>query len=284
MSDSPHDSATKTDLANSIVDLGRYPITTPDSDNYQQIVERSRSHLTQEMLLALPGFLSAEGLELLLKDAHKLEPKAFHSVKQGNPYNIPMTEDMDEHHPARIFSSSERHGVAYHDMAGTAMEALYRWPPLQRFVADVLGLPKIYLHEDPSNALVLQIYKPGDHLAWHFDRANFSTILQLQKAEDGGYFEAAPGIRSADEQNHEGVRSLLCGEQNSPISRRSEPGTFVIMYGRNCLHRVTKVFGKQARMSLILSYEEEPGMKLDPELRKLFFGPDAPDDARYESL
>ena len=155
------------------------------------------------------------------------------------------------------------------------MEALYRWPAMRRFVANVLGLPKVYLHEDPSNALVLQIYKPGDHLAWHFDRANFSTTLQLQKADKGGYFEAAPGLRDEQEENLEGVRSLLCEEQDAPFKRRSEPGTFVIMYGRNCLHRVTKVVGDRARISLILSYEEEPGVRLDPEIRQLFFGPDA---------
>ena len=143
------------------------------------------------------------------------------------------------------------------------MEVLYRWPVLQRFVADVLGLPRVYLHEDPSNALVLQIYKPGDHLGWHFDKANFSTIVQLQKADDGGYFEAAPGIRNEAEENYEVVRSLLREERDAPFRRRSEPGTFVLMFGRNCMHRVTKVLGDQARISLILSFEEQPGMKLD---------------------
>jgi hypothetical protein len=44
------------------------------------------------------------------------------------------------------------------------------------------------------------------------------------------------------------------------------------------MHRVTKVLGDKARISLILSYEEQPGMKLNPELRKVFFGPDAPND------
>ena len=267
-----------TSSAARFVDLDLYPLTTPDSASYRHIVDDSRARLSQHGLLALPGFLSPEGLRLLLEDARRLEPKAYRSVKEGNPYGVPVTDDMAEHHPARFLSSTERHGVAFHDMGGTVMETLYRWAPLHRFVADILGLPKLYLHEDPSNAVVLQIYKPGDHLAWHFDRANFSTTLQLQEADEGGYFEAAPGIRDEDEENFEAVRSLLCGDQDPPFKRRSDPGTFVIMYGRNCLHRVTEVFGDRARISLILSYEEEPGLKLDPELRKLFFGPEAPDD------
>ena len=278
MSNSQNQLTTEDSLAATMIDLDRYPITTPNSADYQQIVEQSRTQLNKEMLLALPGFLNQEGLRLLLEDAHSCEPQAYRSAKKGNPYNVPVTDDMDERHPARIFSTSERHGVGYHDMGGTAMEVLYRWPVLQRFVADVLGLPRVYLHEDPSNALVLQIYKPGDHLGWHFDKANFSTIVQLQKADDGGYFEAAPEIRNEAEENYEAVRSLLLEERDAPFRRRSEPGTFVLMFGRNCMHRVTKVLGKKARISLILSYEEQPGMKLNPELRKVFFGPDAPND------
>jgi alkylated DNA repair dioxygenase AlkB len=278
MSIAQHVQATEAHTPSTFIDLEHYPLTAPDSSGYQEVVEDSRAQLSLHAILALPGFLNPHGLRLLLENAHQLDPKAYHAVKKSNPYRVQVTDDMDERHPARILSSTARHGVAYHDMGGTAMEALYRWPPLRRFVADVLGLPKVYLHEDPSNALVLQIYKPGDHLAWHFDRANFSITLQLQKADEGGYFEAAPAIRDEEEENHEGVRALLCEEHEAPFKKRSEPGTLAILYGRNCLHRVTKVVGDRARISLILSYEEEPGLRLDPETRKLFFGPDAPDD------
>lgn len=260
------------------IDLERYPLTTPEAPEYRQVVLHARAQLAERGLLALPGFLSPQGLRRLAREAEELTPKAFHCVKENNPYGIPISDDLAADHPARVLSPTERHGVAYHDMGQTAMAALYRWPALRRFVADILGLPKLYLHEDPSNALVLQIYKPGCRLAWHFDRARFSTILQLQKADEGGYFEAAPAIRSAEEENHEGVRRLLLEQQAAPIRRRSEPGTFVIIFGQNCLHRVTEVIGESARISLILAYEEEPGQKLDPELRKLFFGPGAPDD------
>ncbi len=269
---------TDADAPAAFIDLERYPLTAPDSAGYVRVIEDARGRLAQSALLALPGFLSAHGLRRLREDARALEPRAHRSVKQSNPYNVPVTDDMPDDHPARILSTTERHGVAYHDMGGTAMAALYRWAPLGRFVADVLGLRQVHLHEDPSNALVLQIYKPGDQLAWHFDRAHFSTILQLQKADEGGYFEAAPNIRSEGDENLEGVHAILSEKREPPFRGRSEPGTFVIIFGRNCLHRVTRVIGEHARISLILSYEEQPGMKLDAKTRKLFFGPDAPDD------
>ena len=260
------------------IDLARYPLAARDSAKYARVIAQARTDLAQNALLALPGFLSPLGLRRLRAEAHELEPKAHRSVKESNPYNMAVTDDLSGDHPARILSPTRRHGVAYHDMGGTAMEALYCWPPLARFVADVLELPQAYLHEDPSNAVVLQIYKPGDQLAWHFDRAHFSTIMQLQKADVGGYFEAAPGIRNDGDENLAGVRAILTGEREPPITRRSEPGTFVIIFGNNCLHRVTEVVGEQARISLILSYEDAPGRKLDGKLRKLFFGPNAPDD------
>ncbi len=260
------------------VNLERYPLTAPESPGYQQVVQQSRTRLLKRGLVALPGFLSPRGLRCFLQETEDLTPRAFHSAKQANPYGTPVSDDLAADHPARIQSPTDRHGLAYHDMRETAMEALYRWPNLQRFVADVLDLPRLYLHEDPSNAMVLQIYKPGGRLAWHFDRARFSTTLQLQKADAGGAFEAAPQIRNEDDENLTGVRELLLEEQTPPVQSRSEPGTFVIMFGRNCLHRVTEVIGETARISLILSYEEEPGVKLDVATRKLFFGPDAPDD------
>jgi hypothetical protein len=261
------------------IDLERYPLTAPNTALYAEMIGEARNRLAQSALLAFPGFLSPDGLRRLLEDAQALEPKAHRSVKTSNPYNVAVTDDMADDHPARIASPTSRHGVAFHDMGGTAMAALYRWPPLLRFVADVLGLQQVFLHEDPSNAVVLQIYKPGDRLAWHFDRAHFSTILQLQKADDGGFFEAAPGIRGEVDENLAGVRAILSEEHTPPFRGRSEPGTFVIIFGRNCLHRVTQVVGEKARISLILSYEEEPGRKLDAKTRKLFFGPDAPDDS-----
>ncbi|MBT6204269.1 MAG: hypothetical protein P8Q36_20175 [Alphaproteobacteria bacterium] len=264
----------------SLVDLERYPLLERESPAYQALVDDLHDRLLAEKILPMEDFLTPEGIRLLLADAETMEPSAYHCAKTGNPYGIdPAKIDaLPNGHPGKIMSPTVRDGVAYHDMQGSLCAALYAWPPLRRFVADVLKVPELYLQDDPSNALVLQFYKPGGKLAWHFDRSKYSTILQLQAADEGGYFEAAPGIRDAENENYDAVRALVLGETEPPLRRKSKPGTFVIINGNHTLHRVTDIGGDRARMSLILAYEEEPGVLLPVYLRRIFFGPDCPGD------
>jgi hypothetical protein len=264
----------------SLVNLERYPLLARDSDAYRQLVADLHEQLMSDNILPMQDFLTPDGIALMLEDTRTLEPKAFHCLKDGNPYGIDPSDihELPGDHPGRIMSPTERYGVGYHDMHGSACAALYAWPPLRQFIADILTLPELFLQEDPSNALVLQFYKPGGNLAWHFDRSRFSTLLQLQMADKGGFFEAAPGIRDDENENHDAVRALVLGESDPPLRRRSKPGTLVILHGNYTLHRVTEVFGERDRISLVLAYEEEPGVRLPVYLRRIFFGPGCPDD------
>ena len=264
----------------SLVDLKRYPLLERESPAYQTLVDTLHERLVAENILPMEGFLTPEGVKLLVADAATMESKAFHCAKTGNPYGIDPSEigALPDGHPGKIMSPTVRDGVGYHDMQGSLCAALYAWPPLRQFVADVLKLPELFLQDDPSNALVLQFYKPGGKLAWHFDRSKYSTILQLQAADEGGFFEAAPGIRDDENENYDAVRGLVLGKTEPPLRRKSKPGTFVIINGNHTLHRVTDIGGHRARMSLILAYEEEPGVRLPVYLRRIFFGPDCPGD------
>ena len=195
-----------------------------------------------------------------------------------NAYGGAIDEAAPADHPCRILGETDRHGVAYHQMHESSLADLYRWPPVRQLVADVIGRLCLYLHEDPSNALVLQIFSAGGRLAWHFDRAGFSCIIQLQAAEEGGEFEFVRGLRSPEDECFDDVKAVLLGDRARVERRSAEPGTFSIFDGTRTLHRVTPVRGDRPRMSLVLSYEERPGVKLDAATRRRFFGPDAPDD------
>lgn len=261
-----------------IVDLATYPLDRPDSDDYRQIVAEQSRNLARTGLVNLEGFLTRDGISRLAGEIDALMPCAHYAEKRENPYGAPITADLPDDHPYRILATTERYGIAFHQMRGSALEDLYRWPPLRQFVADVTGHGKLYLHDDPSNALVVQIYKTGGGLAWHFDRALFSTILNLQESEQGGAFECVPGLRTPDDACFDEVRDVLL-ENSDRVSRRyAKPGSFSIMLGRYALHRVTTIEGPTPRMSLILSYEDRPGVRLDVATRKMFFGSTAPDD------
>jgi alkylated DNA repair dioxygenase AlkB len=264
--------------AAALIDLARYPIDDPASARYREVVAEGRRALTSNGALALEGFISAAGLERLQAEAAALVAGSQYSAKEECAYGLQPDADVPEDHPYRIKRSSQRHCAAHHKMTGTALDALYRWPPVRRLVADLMAKPKLYLHEDPSNALVLMIYKTGDHLAWHFDRAQYSNIIELQASEAGGVFEFAPRLRQPDDECFEDVRAVLTGDRARVVQPRSKPGAFTMFEGQFALHQVTPVEGPTTRISLVLSYEEQPGVKLDVATRKFFFGDDAPDD------
>ena len=264
--------------AASLIDLDRYPIDDRARARYREVVAQGRRDLAANGALALEGFITAVGLERLQAEAAALIPRAQFSAKQESPYGLTADDDVPEDHPYRIKGMSQRHCAAHHVMPGTALDALYRWPPVRRLVADLMAKPELYLHEDPSNALVLMIYKAGDRLAWHFDRAQYSNIIELQAAEAGGVFEYVPGLRTAGDECFDDVRAVLTGERSRVVQSRARPGAFTMIEGNFALHRVTPIEGATPRMSLVLSYEEEPGVKLDVATRRFFFGEDAPDD------
>ena len=261
-----------------IINLEKYTLDYPETDRYRQIVTECSRELSQTGLVNLENFLTREGTSRLVAEIEARMPESHFAQRRDNPYGAPITDDLPDDHPYRILAPTERYGIAFHQMRGTVIEDLYRWPALRKFVADVTDHSKLYLHDDPCNALVVQIYKTGGGLAWHFDRALFSTILNLQESEAGGAFECVPGLRNPADPCFDEVRDVLLGHSRRVEQHYAKPGSFSIMLGRYALHRVTTIEGPTPRMSLILSYEDRPGVRLDVSTRRKFFGPMAPDD------
>lgn len=262
-----------------LVNLDKYPINDPDSKNYRSLVNQCRQKLATKRLINVESFLTDAGTITLAQEVEDRMPTAFYNARKSNPYGVVDSEGLPADHPYRIYGDTERYGLARHDLLNSTLDALYTWPPLMRFVGDVLGLDDIFLHEDPSNALVAQIYKPGGGLAWHFDRALFSTILNISEPEDGGVFECVPDLRTSDDPCFDDVRDVLLDKSNYVERYRVKAGSFTIMYGRYTMHRVTRVVGERARVSVVLAYEDRPGVRLDVPTRRLYFGPTAPDDS-----
>ena len=55
----------------------------------------------------------------------------------------------------------------------------------------------------------------GDELQWHFDQTDFVVSLALQDADEGGDFEVAPFIRTADDEHYDDVARVLAGDRES---------------------------------------------------------------------
>lgn len=253
------------------VNLSDFPLRHPDSEAYKHLVEDWRSQLTATGLINLEGFLTSEGIERMRTEVYERLPNAFHSVHGAQAYFNKMPGDF----PTDALGS-DTHCLGHHNLQGSVMDTLYNWEPLRNFIAALTGNAKVYLHEDPTNALVVQVYKPGCWTGWHFDRAIFTTIVNLGEPEAGGIFECAPDIRTEESPCYDDVRDVLLQRSNKVSQHAMKAGSLTLMLGRYSLHRVTPVEQALDRISLVLKYETEPGVFISAKDRKHIYGPSAP--------
>ena len=261
------------------VNLSDFPLHQPGSESFQQLVEEWRSKLTTTGLINIEKFLTPEGVEHLRSEVYERLPDAFHSVHGAQAYFDKMPGEF----PTDSLGSNT-HCLGHHNLQDSAMDRLYKWEPLRNFIAALTGNPEVFLHEDPTNALVVQVYKPGCWTGWHFDRAIFTTIINLGEPAAGGKFECAADIRTEENPSYDDVRDVLL-EQSNKVSRyEMKAGSLTLMLGRYSLHRVTPVEQAMDRISLVLKYETEPGVFISAEDRKHIYGPSAPGPDRAKKI
>lgn len=258
------------------VNLSDYPIDRPDSPEYRSMVEEQKNRLATEGMINLPDFLTPAGVSRYRQEIEAHRNVAFHAVGQRHPYGYHRSDEFPDDHPCNTFGPTESYRLARHHLPDTEIDELYCWQSMRKFVADVTGNEQIYLSGDPSNGLVVQVYTEGCGQAWHFDQALFSTIINLSESDEGGIFECVPNIRTEDNPNFDEVKSALSGVSDRIQKHKVKEGSFTIMLGRYTMHRVTEVQKSQPRISVVLSYELQPGVAMDVDTRLMSFGPTAP--------
>jgi len=86
-------------------------------------------------------------------------------------------------------------------------------------------------------------------------------------------FELAPNTRNgADDENIPYMQAVLRDERDRVETVSREAGELTIFRGCNSLHRVSPVAGDQLRMMAVFVYEEEPGIRGDPEVNLTVYG------------
>lgn len=246
-----------------LVDLARYPLTDPHARAH--LVERCRRELEAESCVMLPGFIPADAVRRMSDEAMAALPEAHRRDHHLTPYGAPRT-DLPANDPRAMTSPSSMHVLAGDAMAETAaVQRLYRWDGLTRFVAEVLKLDELHRVLDPIFNCNVSIIGDGDSHHWHFDSNDFVVSLLLQKAEAGGDFEFAPYIRSEDDENYPGVADVLSGGRSRVKAVRVEPGTLVLFCGKRSVHRVSPVQGQRKRLIALFSYDRRPDKMFSDE-------------------
>ncbi len=255
-----------------LLNLDRYPLDTPGSADWSELVQTCKASLVKDGLFNLPGFVR-DGAILQAVDELKpvLEREAFVHARRHNIYFQKSIEGVEPGHPALTEFETSNRTICADQMGAALVIQLYEWPPFAQFLAAVMEKPELFTMEDPLARVNVMAYSQGQALNWHFDRSEFTTTLLLQAPNNGGAFEYDQNLRSDSDPNYDGVADLLKGRR-TPALIELDPGTLNIFKGKNTAHRVTPVQGEKDRIIAVLSYYEKPGVQFSEQERLGFYG------------
>lgn len=251
-----------TKLIDSIVDLEKYPLHTPNTVEWHQLVEQCRQSLKDRGMYELPGFLKSGALnESLVKLLPRMASESVEIRREHNIYFLDKVDGLSADHPALKKILTTNHTLCADQLTDTCLTDLYEWPNFRIFVAATMEIEKLHLMDDELARLNILSYRPGEALNWHFDRSEFTITLLLQRAEQDGVFEYRRELRTTDDPNYEGVGKMIAGNDPEVISVDIEPGSLNVFHGQNTAHRVTTVAGNAERMVAVFSLYEKPGVR-----------------------
>ena len=251
-----------------IVNLKQHPI------NNNEYINLCKNHLHKNSLLVLNNFLTNQSLLQILQEANHLETQAFYCSQNHTILLSKADEKKDNKDPLNQMMISDK-GCVPHDLINqnSDLNILYKSNSFQNFLIKILHLKKIYPYCDNLSSINYNYYQKDQQLGWHFDNASFAITLMIQSSIDGGKFEYFTEGRDFSKNyiNKDLIKSIF-DNNLKPNTLNAKPGTLVLFYGRNYLHRVTPVKGSKSRILVTLNYNEEDSIKLSKNARLTFFG------------
>jgi hypothetical protein len=219
------------------------------------------------------GFMRPAAVASVADWAMTAMQDAYWTDTEHNIYFTADEADLPADDPRRTRIRSIKGGLAYDQIPpGSPLRVAYESDELTAFVGAALGSEILYRHADELGALNVMFYAEAGGHGWHFDGADAVVTLMLQPPLGGGQFEYVPMLRSADNENLEGVRRLLQGDRSGIRSMGGAAGTLSLFRGHFSPHRVTPVTGPLPRIVAVLSYASVPDARLSGHVKQLFHG------------
>jgi len=247
------------------VDLDRYPIHELDSAAGQELLDRAHEMMRRDTLVVFDGFLKPAAVAALAGELDELEPTGHRIDYQSTPYGWLDNRGFPAEHP-RSALPRRNCGVLTTDLIpddGPTRD-LFACDELTEFVRRMLGYRTLYRSECPILAIQVNTMREDDRFGWHFDTNDGVVSFTIQNADSGGGFEYEPLIRDEDDENYAGVGRILSGD-HTPRQPDMHPGTLSLFLGRRSIHRVAPVGPtEKPRLSLLFSYDQQPGMVFPP--------------------
>jgi len=259
--------------AGQFINTGHYPIDQTESSEYLKLVTAIREQLDDVGCAVLPGFIKQESLHPFIAEADKVADKGHRSFNRTNVYFSKDDDSLAPTHPVRRFYDRSNSFVPADNFgSGSPLRAVYEWPAFMPFIKDTLNEKEFYRYADPLADVIINVVEDGDGFPWHFDTNNYTVTLAIQNAEQGGEFKYSPNLRTPTDENYNGVRNILDGDETAVNTLELNPGDLQIFKGRYSLHRVTPVTGQRPRYVGIFSFVEQPGMVAKVERCKQLYG------------
>ena len=254
---------------NQIVNFHLHPVNI--STDY---LNTCKNKLKNNSVLQLDNFLLPKSLKKIQNEANLLHSKAYYCTQNHTVLLNKKNNGLDINDPCNIEVKSDK-GCVPHDLIPPEadLSKLYNSSNFIQFLETVLGINKIYPYQDTLSSINYNYYEKHQQLGWHFDNASFAITLMIQSPDSGGVFQYINEGRNFEKKIIDKKLIKLILNDSYPTNELSvKPGTLILFYGRNYLHRVTAVTSKKCRILVTLNYNLEEGVELSENARLTFFG------------
>ena len=252
-----------------IVNLNNHPIIQS-----QEYIKDCNVKLMDDSILQLDDFLTKKALFNIQKEAINLKKNAFYCSQKHTILLNKKKSKIPNNDPCNIEVISDK-GCVPHDLIpkNSFLNILYKSKEFKNFIIKILEIKRIYPYRDNLSSINYNYYEKKQQLGWHFDNASFAITLMIQSPDSGGVFQYTNKGRDY-ENNYIDKKYILdvIKGKNKVEKLNVKPGTLILFYGRNYLHRVTPVKSKKPRILVTLNYNLEKGIELSKNARKTFFG------------
>ena len=252
-----------------IINFHLHPVNTS-----KKYLDTCIQKLKTNSVLQLDNFLLPQSLKNIQSEADLLHPRAYYCSQSHTVLLNKKNSALDIDDPCNIEVKSNK-GCVPHDLIpeGSDLCRLYNSIDFIKFLETVLCVDKIYPYKDTLSSINYNYYEKNQQLGWHFDNASFAITLMIRSPDEGGTFQYINKGRDYEKNfiDKNLIKSVL--NDNYPVEHLTvNPGTLILFYGRNYLHRVTPVTSEKCRILVTLNYNLEEGIELSENARLTFFG------------
>ena len=199
-----------------IVDLTRFPFHLPNDTITKSLVAECRSSLESKGVYLLRGFLRPEAIQQMIDETNRVSHLAYGCEDDHNLFLDDGDPDYPDAHIRNRRFQTEIGSIASDYLGdGSLLKTLYQWDALTHFITAGLGKENLYRLADPLGDVSVNVCRPGDGHAWHYDESDFSITLQLQAAGSGGHFEYCSDVRGETEDHFKTMDRVVDGSERS---------------------------------------------------------------------